>query len=411
MTSAQPGGNPPPGNPPEGNRPGSNRPGDAETAPPEDASAFRLLPAIQSWTVPVGSVVVAPPAFATQRVFLPLEQDQIAAYDALTGKRAWVAKGHPMSMPAVGDGLLFLAEPNAVTALDQSSGATAWRLPLPEPLAAPLVWDNGWLIGATDSGSILALRATDGELIWRRELDVALHATPALAADRVYVPVEDNRLVALKVDTGETLWERRLDGAPNEMLALDDRIYIGSNDNFFYCIEADDGSVAWRWRTGGDVIGVPVVDEQRVYFVSLDNVLRGLDRRSGAQRWHRPLPSRPTRGPVRAGDLLLVSGLPAKIPAFAIKDGAPAGDLEAGGELIGAPYIVPFAGPLIQAVLVSRDLEEGTRLSAFRRKIEPDLRRLANLPNPIRIARPASSFPSLPNPIVIPPPPLRPRSN
>lgn len=384
----------------------------AGTATAQPEPPMRLLPVVRAWTVPLGKVVVAPPAFGNSRAFLGLENGEVAAYDALTGTRVWSARGRPVSMPAVGDGLVFLAETDAVTALDQASGRTAWRLPIPERLAAPLIWDNGWLIGASASGAILAFRGVDGELIWRRELGIPLHATPALAADRVYVPTEDNRVVALNVVDGNVLWERRLDGPPNEMLALEDRIYVGSDDNYFYCIEADDGTVAWRWRTGGDVIGVPVVDDRRVYFVSLDNVLRSLDRRSGAQRWQRALPNRPTRGPILAGDLLLISGLPARIPAFALKDGAPSGDLMAEGELVAAPYLMSVSGPLLQAVLVSRDPEHGTRLSAMRRRIEPELRAVgADLPNPITIALPPGSFLDLPNPIVIPLPAQRRRRN
>ena len=169
----------------------------------------------------------------------------------------------------------------------QDTGEVAWRLPFSEELAIPLVWDNGWLIVADASGNVLAFRATDGTLIWRAPLGVRVHAPPALAADRVYVPLEDGRVVALDVTSGAQQWARRLGGAANEMLALDDRVYVGSDDNFFYCLLARDGEIAWRWRTGGDVVGVPVIDEHRVYFVSRDNVLRALDRHSGAQRWKR----------------------------------------------------------------------------------------------------------------------------
>ena len=71
---------------------------------------------------------------------------------------------------------------------------------------------------------------------------------------------------------------------------------------------AADGRVDWRWRTGGDVIGMPVADERYVYFVSLDNVLRALNMVSGGQQWMRPLPMRPTWGPVKAGATIVVAG-------------------------------------------------------------------------------------------------------
>ena len=273
-------------------------------------------------------------------------------------------------MPATGDGLVFVAGQDRLTALKEDTGSVAWQLPFAAALAVPLVWDNGWLIAADTEGSLFAFRATDGVLIWRQTLGAHVHAAPALAADRVYASLEDGRVVSLDVASGERRWERQLGGPPNEMLALEDRIYVGSDDNFLYCLNAGSGEVAWRWRTGGDVIGVPVVDDARVYFVSRDNVLRALDRRSGAQRWKRALPSRPTRGPVRSGSVLLVSGLAPKIYGFNLKDGAPAGDLSTPGELAAAPYVLTVRA-VPQVVVVARDLAHGTRVLAMKRNLEP----------------------------------------
>ena len=51
-----------------------------------------------------------------------------------------------------------------------------------------------------------------------------------------------------------------------------DRLYVGSKDNDFYCLLTRDGSVDWKWRTGADVIGLPVVDDHRVYFVGSSSI-------------------------------------------------------------------------------------------------------------------------------------------
>jgi outer membrane protein assembly factor BamB len=342
-------------------------------------------------------VVTAPPAFAGHEAFFSVEREQVAAFDVDRGEPLWTADGAPLSTPAISDDLVFLAERDRITALRRDTGALAWRLPFAEELAVPLVWDNSWLVAADVAGNVLAFRAADGTLIWRAALGVKVHAAPALAADRVYVPLEDGRVVSLEVSNGSQVWERRLGGPPNDMLALADRIYVGSDDNFLYCLLASNGEVAWRWRTGGDVIGVPVVDEHRVYFVSRDNVLRGLDRRSGSQRWKRALPGRPTRGPVRAADLLLVSGLTPRVNAYAMKDGTPAGDIATPGELAAAPFITNMHG-LPQVILVARDVAKGTRVLAFRRLVDPPMNTpMPVLPGAITIAKPGSpGDPTLP---------------
>lgn len=340
-----------------------------------------------AWSLDLDRVTRVAPAFAADRGFFAVEGDELLAYDLRVGRPEWKVAARPVLTPTPGDGLLFMVEAGALSALRQDTGARAWRLAFDEPLAVPLVWDNGWLIAATTSGTVLAFRASDGELIWRFEVGTRLHASPALAADRVYIPADDQRVLALQVETGERLWERRLGGAPNEMLALEERIYVGSDDNFLYCLEADDGEVAWRWRTGADVVGVPVADDTRIYFVSLDNVLRALDLKSGAQRWKRSLPNRPTRGPVRVGDTLLVSGLATKISGYLMKDGTPSGELTATGELAGAPHATDVRS-LPQVIFVARDLAHGTRVSAVRRNVEPDIKGVVTMPNGVMLPPP-----------------------
>ena len=333
---------------------------------------MRLFPVVPAWNNPLDAVMLAPPAASGTRAFVPIDGDRLMAFDLLAGGEVWTSPAHPLFVPATGDGLVFLIEPEAITARRQDTGAVAWRVPFAAELAVPLVWDNGWLIAADAAGNVLAFRAVDGVLIWRQNLDRRVHAVPALAADRLYVALEDGHVVALDVAKGTRLWSRRLGGPPNDMLATDDRIYVGSDDNYLYCLTASTGEVDWRWRTGADVIGAPITDGSRVYFVSRDNVLRALDRTSGGQRWKRALPGRPTRGVVRAGDLLLVSGLAPKVSAFAMKDGSPAGDITSLGELAAAPFVTAVRG-VPQVVLVSRDIAKGTRMLAVRRLIDPPM--------------------------------------
>jgi len=296
---------------------------DLRTPPP-------LVPVAPVWTLAFNNQLTVPPAYDETRVYISIEGDRMVAYGLVSGIREWMVSAQPQMEPVAGDGLLFFIEPDALTALHTADGSIAWRLPFTEKLVVRPVWDNGWLITASERGGIGAFRASDGKLIWRRDIDSTAHAAPALASDRVYVPTSDGRIVALQVETGETVWERRLGGTPNDVLALDERLYVGAMDNFFYCLTTKDGRVDWKWRTGGDVIGLPIVDDHRVYFVALDNILRALDLNSGVQHWMRPLPIRPAWGPVRAGSTIVVAGQAAALRAFNVKDGAVTGTITPG---------------------------------------------------------------------------------
>jgi outer membrane protein assembly factor BamB len=295
--------------------------------------------------------------------------------------------------PVTGDGLVFLVEADRITALRASDGAVVWHWPLSDKLAVHPVWDNGWLIVATAKGTLLAFRAIDGHLVWQRDLPSPAHALPALAADRVYVPMEDARVVALRVDTGAPVWERRLGGPPRDILALNERIYVGSTDKFLYCLDPKSGQVQWRWRTGGDVIGVPVADEDTVYFVSLDNVLRALALKTGVQRWLRVLPIRPAAGPVNANGTILVIGLAPSVRGYNAKDGTPAGEVQTKAEIAASPHLVPgTAGTFPELVVITRDIATGASAMLVARSIEPAIQAFAPLPNPVAALRPPAGF-------------------
>jgi len=376
-----------------GQTPATGRaPRSSTTSRKVDRTPFSLVPTRSIWTLPLNNALAAPPACDQTRVFFPIDGDRLVAYELLTGKQLWNVPGRTAYAPATGEGLVFLAESDSVTALRATNGAVVWRLPLSDQLAVRPVWDNGWLVLSTASGATLAFRASDGHLIWRHEAGVAAAAAPALAADRVYVPTADGRILALRVDTGARLWERKLGGVPGDMLALEDRVYVGSKDDFLYCLMATDGRVDWRWRTGGDIIGVPAFDERRVFFVSFDNVLRALDRTSGAQLWLRTLPLRPTWGVVKAGGSIVVAGQSANAKAFNLADGQPAGDLPAGAEVTATPCA--FAHPetgLPVVLLVTRDIAKGAGAVLVTRNLEPPLAPVSPLPNaatlPLTLAR------------------------
>jgi hypothetical protein len=160
--------------------------------------------------------------------------------------------------------------------------------------------------------------------LWRRDLGAPLQAAPALAGDRVYLPVSDGRVLALSLETGDEIWSRKLAEPAVGILPVGDRVFVGSKDNQMHSLKAGDGGTDWRWRTGADLLGLPVLDTRRVYFVALDNILRGHNRNSGSMEWKRVLPMRPFTGPFLSGGLVIVSGVASELHAYNAADGKPA---------------------------------------------------------------------------------------
>lgn len=364
-----------------------------------DRTPLGLFPVRKLWTLPLNLQLAAPPAFHGLRAFFSIDGGQIVAYDLTAGTQLWTADAATTSHPAVSDDLLFVAVDGAIEALRVSDGSQAWSVPFTDALAAPLVFDNGWLVAATAGSAVIAFRAADGHQVWRTEIGSPAHTVPTLADDRVYVPAEDGRVVALSVSDGRTVWAHHLGGAPNEILASGDRLFVGSKDNTFYCLKAQDGSVDWPVVTGADVIGLPAIDARNVYFVSLDNVLRAVHRGNGNQEWKRALAVRPTAGPVAAMDVMFVAGISKTLSAFTTAKGAPAGDIGGGDDIAAPPYVAAVPGIFGPVVfVVTNDLLKGATVVASARSIEPVVSALAALPNPISItpAGPAPTAPTIP---------------
>ena len=363
----------------------------AQSTRPTDEALPSLFPIRAEWTLALNNQLTVPPVYSGVHAYFAITGDRLVAYELERGRQLWISSVRTLIQPAAGDGLVFVIEPSALTAMQDSDGSIAWQLPAPGTLVVPPVWADGWLVVALDTGDVLAYRATDGHLVWRRSLGSPAHALPSFATDRVDVPLEDGRIVALALATGEPIWERRLPGPATALLPAGDRLFAGSTDNFLYALDANDGHIAWRWRTGADVVGIPAVDEHRVYFVSLDNVLRALSLKSGVQQWARPLPIRPTRGPLAIARTLVVSGVAPTLRAFNAIDGRPAGDVAVPGELAGSPYGVPNPpGSLPQVVVVTHDVAKGATVTLFARQLEPAL-------------IPSSSVPSFVKPVALEP--------
>lgn len=322
------------------------------------------FPLEASWVTTLGSPPAFPPAYDSGNAFVPLRNDRLVGVSLAEGREIWSIDMTVTGRPAAGEDLVFAAVDGAVEARSQRDGTPRWRTPIVARLTAPLHWDSGWLIGNSEGGDLLVFRGADGELLWRRELGSAVRGLPAPAGEKLYVGLDDGRFLALELRTGDALWTKPMKEPLTGILALDDRLFLGSVDNYFYCLSAEDGDTRWRVRTGADIVGSPVIDERHVYFVSLDNVLRALNRGNGSLRWRRQLTFRPSTGPLLTGDTVIVAGVAAELRAFSARTGAPAGELalksEQGDELqLAAPPTLVEGNPAPMIILTRDGRMEG----------------------------------------------------
>lgn len=261
-----------------------------------------------------------------------LQPAGVIACRASDGTPAWRVELAADRALSADDELIYTSAPESIRALRLTSGEEAWRTETGQLTAAPLI-HSGWIVVAS-VGSLGAFRATDGSAVWRRSLGT-IEATPVIDGDLLIVPLMDGGLVALHLQTGETRWETDLGGRPGAPLAAGGKVYVGASDKHFYALDADNGDIEWSFRVGAAPRGRAAADDDHVYFVALDNVLRALDRGNGAIRWAKGLPYRPgPSGPVLIGSALVVPGDVTTFPVFG-RDGTPLTDIKFSSTLVG----------------------------------------------------------------------------
>ena len=359
-----------------------------QTRSADDKTPLSLFPLAPVWTLELNNALTAPPAYRDAYAVFALEGDQLAAYNLASGSRLWLAPVATTVEPAIGVELVFVAEDDMISALALQTGERVWQQPFDGELAgAPLIAGDR-LILTTADGDVLALRVADGATAWRRHLPHAASSTPAVARGRLFVSTTGSHVYALNLQSGETLWDRRIGGIGHDILAGDERIFLGSQDRFFYCLNANTGEVEWRWATGADAIGLPVADNRTVYFVSLDNMLRGLNRSSGVQRWKTPLPFRPVSGPLNYAETLVTAGTTPILQAYSIRDGKPLGRYSVSTELSGLPYLfVDRARVFPVLVTISSDIVGHATVTAATRDVEPTNMAMSPLPDLIVVPK------------------------
>ena len=300
-------------------------------------------------------------AMDAERIYVPIQPEQVQALNRATGAKVWQRDIETTWAPLLLNDVLYVVASDEIHALDAETGAQKWRTPFEDPMIAPLASAGDLLIGVFDKGTVIAFAAADGRMVWTRELGALSHYAAASNGTRIFFALDDSRVVALNLMDGAPAWEQKLEGMLNQPSVARDRLFVGSNNNYLYALDDERGRLAWKWRTGGDVIGVSADTKGGAYYASLDNVLRGVNRGNGNQRWIKEIPTRPILPPLTLGDgmayeeVVLVTGV-SEIDAFAAKTGAAAGMYVPPSDIQGAPLIDSALKPYTVAmVVITRD--------------------------------------------------------
>jgi outer membrane protein assembly factor BamB len=173
--------------------------------------------------------------------------ERIDAYDAATGKHLWHTGGvnrFPIPMPVIHDGVLYMSRgyrSGPYMAVrpggrgDVSTSHVLWNVETGAPYVSSLVYANGLLFMANDTGIVTAVDAKTGARVWQHRVAGVFSASPIATRDRVYFVSESGSTIVMRAArTPEVVAENdlgvRLVASP---AASRGRLFLRSDDRLF----------------------------------------------------------------------------------------------------------------------------------------------------------------------------------
>jgi outer membrane protein assembly factor BamB len=214
---------------------------------------------------------------------------------------------------------------------------------------------------AASETRLAALRANDGTIVWQRDSGLQRHRG-AIDGNTLFVPLAAGRIQAVDLADGKVRWEATLGGSPAEPLVVGDRLYVGATDKQFYCLNTSNGGIEWHRTVGASISGRPTSDGERVFFVGLDNLVRGINRGSGSLVWQEGIPYRPFGTLAVADSSLVVAGQMNEIRLLNVATGKQAARIQVPERLVTAPAVGTLSTGEAVIAVVTGGLNESWKL-------------------------------------------------
>lgn len=234
------------------------------------------------------------PLYSQGVLYFGNNEGEVKAFSYRTGDYLWSFKtGFPVySTPCICDGRLFALGSNDVLyAFDATSGKELWTVrkdfPVNRPVikwsSSPVCYEDNVYVGFSD-GSFAGVNIQSGSVVFEKKLTSRtkfkdVDATPYIDDKVIIVPSYDGNLYCLDRKTGSEQWSIK-DGSAKSIKVDGDTVYFSSNEGILYSIGLSSGNIKWSMKlkagipTAPAIIGDHVVvgsSERGVMFYEKDN--------------------------------------------------------------------------------------------------------------------------------------------
>jgi outer membrane protein assembly factor BamB len=304
------------------------------TVPPTPLVEFQpLVEIIQLWSKDTGKgstkqYLKLTPSHIQGKVFVADIRGNLAAIDAISGKRLWDSDAdmNITGGPGSSETLTMIGSDNGdVQAYASETGEFLWQAKVSsEVLAAPQE-AYGVVVARTIDGKIFGLDANDGRRLWVYDRTVpalTLRGTsnPVITGDVVIAGFDGGRISAIELYTGKLIWEtsvslasgrsqlERMVDIDSDPVIIGNDIYVATFQGRLASVALEDGRITWT-RDISSYAGL-TADENNIYITDDQSYVWALERSTGNSVWKQEnLFARRATAPATIGDLVAVGDL------------------------------------------------------------------------------------------------------
>jgi len=295
------------------------------------------------------------PAVTGKLVYAAGAAGQIVGFEAGTGKVVTrLNAGQRLSggVGASGSFVLVGTGKGEVLAFD-ASGKQLWKAQLSGEVLAPPAVEGTLVVARAGDGRLYGLDAADGKQRWvyqRTTPPLSLRNYSGVVVDRgaVFAGFPGGRLVALAAANGNVGWDSVValpKGATELERVADviglpvvdgDRVCAVAYQGRAACFDTQSGTTVWA-RDMSSIAGMDA-DHRAAYITDEKNAVVALDRANGASLWRQDkLAGRNVTAPLAFGRFVIVGDLEGYVHLISREDGSFAARIATDGSAIGAP--------------------------------------------------------------------------
>jgi len=250
--------------------------------------------------------------------------NNLYALNSATGEFIWkyAADGGIVSKPAIFEqNIYFGSEDERLHVISPHSGRVVWTYYTEGPIrSSPHIADRHIFIGSDDS-HLHIINAASGRRVHKIDLGAPIRSTPLVLDGKIYVGTETGDFFCLNFQ-GRIKWRSRAKRAITSSPTIDDNVvYYGSIDGFLYAADAKTGWGIWRFRMNKGTISSPCVVENLVFVGSADGNIYCIDKRSSKEVWRFTTEHQVSSSPIVYNESLYCGGTDGNLYCINYKTG------------------------------------------------------------------------------------------